>query len=469
MELESKINENNLVEVETKVKIKDELIAGEIKGGDNLSALSFSSYDSIDNIKIDKMGQYTCNECSEIPKIIRTDLEKREILIKCKNHGLKYLDIKDYILNSLNYNTKNWICSQCENIQRNKKDNFIYCQCGYIFCDQCYLIHNKKVNHFYKIDSDKFYLRCREKIDHFDEPFIGYCFDCHVHFCNKCEKEGKHDMCSVTQINTMIVEDEQVENIRKLNLEYRSLISYYESLIRLNNLIIYSYENYRDNYYNLYNIKTIINNYKRNKIIKPLNDISNKIIFPGEKNANFYNYMKDLYNQELKEEEIEQIEIDNKFFNNYDLKVLVQVPLKNLHVLTLENNSISKIDCFKNAEFPDLVILNLNNNAIEDISVIKDVKFIKLEVLLLRNNSIKDIDVFGSAQLSMLRELDLRNNQIKNIDIFEKHKLDFLQCLYLSYNEFNLEDKKFEKAIEKIKELIEYELEPVTEENNNKN
>ena len=44
-----------------------------------------------------------------------------------------------------------------------------------------------------------------------------------------------------------------------------------------------------------------------------------------------------------------------------------------------------------------------------------------------------------------------------------------MQCLYLSYNEFNLEDKKFEKAIEKIKELIEYELEPVTEENNNKN
>ena len=65
----------------------------------------------------------------------------------------------------------------------------------------------------------------------------------------------------------MVKDKNEVENIRKLNKEYRSLITYYESLIRLNNLIIYSYENYRDNYYNLYNINTIINNYKRNEII----------------------------------------------------------------------------------------------------------------------------------------------------------------------------------------------------------
>lgn len=52
-----------------------------------LSDLSYSSYDSIDNIKSDQMGQYTCDQCSEIPTIISTDINKKTILYKCKNHG----------------------------------------------------------------------------------------------------------------------------------------------------------------------------------------------------------------------------------------------------------------------------------------------------------------------------------------------------------------------------------------------
>ena len=85
---------------------------------EDLSFLSYSSYDSLENIKLEKMGQYTCDECSEIPKIISTNLEKRTIIIKCKNHGLKELSIREYIINSLKYNTTNWKCSDSEHIQK---------------------------------------------------------------------------------------------------------------------------------------------------------------------------------------------------------------------------------------------------------------------------------------------------------------------------------------------------------------
>ena len=45
--------------------------------------------------------------------------------------------------------------------------------------------------------------------------------------------------------------------------------------------------------------------------------------------------MNDFYKEEIKEEETESLEIDNKFFNNLVLKVLTQLPIKNFHVLSL--------------------------------------------------------------------------------------------------------------------------------------
>ena len=455
MEPKTDANENSInVKTEEIENNKPEPLVPQIEDNEDLSALSFTSYDSIDNIKIDKMGQYTCDQCCEIPKIINTDINKRTILFKCKNHGQKEMDIKNYVFNALNFNSKNWKCSECNNVQRDKKEYFKYCQCGNVFCEQCYKVHQEKQGHTLSIDSNNFDLKCKKDPSHFGESYIGYCFECHDHYCTKCQEE--HDLHTVTKINEMVKDKNEVENIRKLNKEYRSLITYYESLIRLNNLIIYSYENYRDNYYNLYNINTIINNYKRNEIINPLNDIDNKIIIAGEKNANLYKYMNDLYHEQLKEEETDRIEIDNKYFNNYDFKVLTQIPLKNLHLLVLENNSISKIDCLANADFPDLVILNLNNNAIDDVSVLENIKFVEIQALLFRNNNIKNIEVFGKIKYDVLREIDLRDNKIDDIGVFENHKLEMLQCLYLSGNEFK-DINKFPGAKARIDKLIEFE------------
>ena len=420
---------------------------------ENLSALSLSSYDSIDNIKLHKMGQYTCNQCSEIPKILYTDINKKEILIQCKNHGIKSYDIKQYIYNCLNYNSKNWKCQACDTVQRNVKETFKFCECNCTFCCKCYPIHKNENKHEYSIDSDQYDLRCKKEKDHFDNQYIGFCCDCNEHYCKKCQQS--HDMHTTIPITSMHIKPEEIEKIRKLNKEYRSLISYYESLIRLNNLIIYSYENYRDNYYNLYNINTIINNYKRNPIIDNFQNTESKTIIPGEKNCNFFSYMNDLYNLQLIEEETEQIELNNKYFNDYDLRVLAQIPLKNLSLLILENNRITNIDCLENAEFPALVVLNLNNNAISDINVLKTVKFVDIQALLFRNNNIKDVSVFGEVKYDLLREIDLRNNIIEDINSFANTKLEMLQCLYLTNNNFDI--NKFPEVKQRMEKLDDYE------------
>ena len=440
--------------METKEQNKDSDQPHVILDEDNLSDLSVSSFDSIDNIKFEKMGQYTCDECGSIPKIINLDEKTKTITFKCETHGLKTMSLNSYLFSCLNYNSKNWKCSACQTIQRNSKGNFKYCECGNVFCEECYNSHNRKEGHKYNIESDKFDLRCKKSKEHFSETFKGFCYECRAHFCQKCENE--HKWHEVVNINNMQMKKEEIEKIDELNKEYKKLIAFYKSLIRLNELIIYSYDNYKNNYYNLNNINTIINNSKRNNIIDTLNGGQNRVLMPGENNSNQFNFMNELYKTDITEEK-EGIEMNNKFLNNYDLKMLTLMPLENLRLLNLENNSISEIDCLKDCSFINLVILNLNNNAIKDISIFEKTRFDNIQALFLRNNSIKDISVFGKRKFADLRQLDLRNNCIEDIKAFDtqKEKLPNLLGLYLTNNSFD--KKKFEATIKIIEGLVEKE------------
>ena len=424
------------------------------KDNEELSLLSFSSYDSIENFKLEKMGQYTCDQCSEIPKIIDTNIAKKTIIIKCKNHGQREINIRDYIVNSLNYNPSNWVCKDSEHIQKTSKDLFKYCECGFVFCDACYAYHKDNTKDSQSIDSDKYYLYCKKK-GHFQEKFIGYCYECNDNYCKMCE--GDHMKHSKILINTMEIEKKEIDKIKKLNKEYRSLITYYESLIKLNNLIIHSYEKNRDNYYNLFNIHSIISNANRN----PLSETDNfyQSFSPGANSTNVINYINELYAKNLNEDETIEININNKNFNNFDLKVLSQIPLYNLKMLELDNNSITKIDCLEFAQFPELIVLSLKNNSIEDISVLERVKFEDVQGILLSNNNISDINVFERTKFKKLRLIDLRNNRINDIGVFEyldSEKLSALQCIYLTGNKYDI--TKFQKVKNLLEKCDEYLL-----------
>ena len=417
---------------------------------DNLSTLSDSSFDSIDKMKFKKVEQYTCDECSSIPKIINLDEKTKTITIKCEKHGIKTINLKTYLFNCLNYNQSNWKCSSCQKILRDFNETFKYCECNTVFCEPCFTMHQRKIGHKYALDSSNINLRCKKTKEHFEEIYTGFCLDCQEQFCSKCKDEHKWHEC--VDISTIQIEKKDVKKIIELNKEYERLISFYQSLIKLNELIIYSYDKYRNNYYNLSNINTIINNSKRNQLIESFENGENI----QEENSNEINYFKELYNQDIKEE-TEDISINNKFLNNDDLKVLTKIPLNNLTILNLENNSLTQISCLKNCNFNNLLILNLNNNGIEDISVFGNDKFNNLQALTLRNNAIKDISVFGKKKFNSLRQLDLRNNCIEDISVFDswKNNLESLLNLYLTNNVFD--KSKNEKTIKLLEELVEFE------------
>ena len=127
---------------------------------DNLSTLSDSSFDSIDNMKFKKMEQYTCDECSSIPKILNLDEKTKTITIKCEKHGIKTLNLKTYLFNCLNYNQSNWKCSSCQKILRDFNETFKYCECNTVFCESCFTMHQRKIGHKYALDSSNINLRC---------------------------------------------------------------------------------------------------------------------------------------------------------------------------------------------------------------------------------------------------------------------------------------------------------------------
>lgn len=416
---------------------------------DNLSTLSFSSYESIDKEKLELMGQYTCDECPLIPKIISYDPNTRKIIIKCPQHGQKSLDINTYLVNSLNYNPNNWKCTDCEKIQRDEKERFKYCQCKNIYCSEHYELHKKddEEKHKYYIDSDVFYTKCKNHESHFNEINKGFCTHCNKHYCSKCEEEHQNHSSNKIDLSDIITEKKNIEKIRESNKKYRGFISYYESLIRLNNLIIYSFDNYKNNYYNLDNINTILN---KSESSVQITSTSEEIV-PEE-------YMKKFI--ESFDSETNILEINNKTrkMEDYDLEILSKIQLNNLKMLVLEDNSIANIKCLQKETFQNLLILNLNSNAIEDISVLENVPFNKkLQALFLKNNNIKNISIFGKKIFDSLRELDLRFNKIVDIKVFESldEKLENLQCLYITDNEYNKSESS--EAIEKIKKLLDYE------------
>ena len=80
-----------IIKEDPKSSIQDEI---QLQDNEELSFLSFSSYDSLDNINLENMGQYTCDECSQIPKIISTNLEKKNNFNKMQKPWPKRIKYK---------------------------------------------------------------------------------------------------------------------------------------------------------------------------------------------------------------------------------------------------------------------------------------------------------------------------------------------------------------------------------------
>jgi len=165
-------------------------------------------------------------------------------------------------------------------------------------------------------------------------------------------------------------------------------------------------------------------------------------------------HMGDIFFNQLMKIEFKELKILDLSINNISkIEAFNKKNFENLEKLNLSDNNISDINPLGNAKFPSLKELNLSKNKISNLGIFKDLILDNLEKLNLGNNIIKKIDQLENNQFKELKEFILENNQISDIEVFEKFRFAKLEILNLKKNRIKkteaLKNAKF-KVLEEL-------------------
>ena len=411
-----------------------------------------------------KYDSYCCPYCSSLPEILSFNDGNGMIKLKCKKHGEKTLDLKEYL---------------------------------------------QKMTKFVSTSELNFKNKCTQ---HKNEPFTYYCTKCEESLCQSCFKEFKknheeHNKC-LYNIESLRPSNNEILLIKnKISIylqEKNKLLKQIKSLedkITFYDALIYSLENQKQNFFLNINVKHLIHGEKidLDEIVKDFHIKSGHAAIE-EKKEIFDDFVK---NNFLKVTEgMNQLNLLNKNFGDefvtnlmngiesntiYKILQLAKkinnpkeiITFKNIQYLNLRGNNLTNIDFMRGRDFTSLEILSLNDNEItlidvlkyiscpllrelyltrnkiSSIDVLKDLKTKKLQILWLSENNISSIDALEKVEFPQLRKLGLSKNKINNIDVFNNTKFRQLYELYLNDNEFDLDMnyELIEKLSLKIKEF----------------
>ena len=146
----------------------------------------------------------------------------------------------------------------------------------------------------------------------------------------------------------------------------------------------------------------------------------------NDKNIVLNEYNKK-YNLDIKDINIEKLDLSSKNIGNEGLEYLSKIEFKKLKNLDLSNNNISNISALKSIKFINLEILDLSNNKISDIDVLEKVSFKGLKELNLNNNKITNINILEKVNFKELKILNLHKNNISDLKVLDKVKFEKLK------------------------------------------
>ena len=442
--------------------------------------------------------QYSCTQCELPPEILYDTEETDTIKIKCKKHGTKTFLINDY-LQIMSKNTYHYYkCGLCKkNNQKNFEDQiFKYCyHCKRILCHKCFLKHKSYRDHKKVFFSNEINIRCEK---HLGDKYEMYCYDCDKSICKKCvENEHKeHFIISLKELNPARTAIEKINStIDDLKQELNNLFKKAENIknvILLNELILYTYEKYENNYHHIINVsnlyKSLTSPNKNENIIsnildckeiitpestqflnlsitrfniklgnfffKSISDTSKKFssktinkksklskyslltsIKPMKKDKNIIKFNKK-FNLNITQDS-NQILLNHLKLDDNDFKLLCSSNLPKLTKLYISENNISNLAPLTAIKSQKLEELILDNNNLDNLDIFKSINIIPLKQLILYCNKISSIDVLSGLSFQNLIQLNLYNNKVNNIDSLSKINMPKLQILHLGFNKIS--------------------------------
>ena len=357
--------------------------------------------------------QYLCPNCGKIPEILNVHTENGRIELNCKNHGIINLTILGYYLKMKNnifsyFKTK---CFNCNKEQKSKENMFKYCYyCKVDFCEDC-------VNNFHQKEKDHrrnhldVCIPVNEKknrcLEHYNSNIIGFCMDCQENVCDK-ESTTKHR--GHEKINFITLEND-INKYRSIILEKNKILA---DIIRFNQIILNTYENFQNNYFH---IKSLIN---IGKNLEEENKRDSKelecMIYGLEKNYKVQmEAIKTLQKEftiDLNGNEVKLSLRKRNFGNKIEklLQLVSKIKFKNLKEIDISQNNIKNIVFLNEMNLPHLEYLNCSYNNIENIEPIAELNSKNLKEICLQNNNIKDINPFLKSDFPALERLRIENN-----------------------------------------------------------
>lgn len=418
---------------------------------------------SINDILSIPNDNYTCSECELTPQILNIDYSTGQIELKCEVHGIKKITLKEYLLKMSKYIYYNKKCSFCPEIQKNNKDFvFDYClYCKSVICQKCQYKHN----HTQILKINDLENKC---LKHHNKLYEFFCKDCNKNYCSLCTNHKKHE----EKISSYdFIATEEIKTLKKSNDLFKKELEILPYLIKINDLLITCQSKYVFNYFHNINLKVASDCFiKTDLFLKEINEFKEKIktnvnfeslMRPITDSINVINYTKkeieqqqkllnefnSLYNTKLNGNEI-TVELNDKEIGDTGFELLSKIKFKNLEILKLKGNNITKVDPLANLCSKKSKKLDLSYNKIENISVLSDNKFnLKgINKLLLNNNLIEDISVFGIEDVfPQLKKLNISNNRIKYELEDTKKTLKELKekLISLRYDDFNYSDNEY--------------------------
>ena len=402
-----------------------------------------------------KSDSYCCPYCTNLPEILSFNEGNNTIKFNCKKHGEKSLDIQDYLKKMKNY------------------------------------LSNSELN-----------TKSRCSIHH--ENFSFFCFICKENICQKCLKNHEnHIKYSIESLrpndNELLLIKNKIDIYLQEKIQLTKKLKILEDKITFFDSVINSLEKQKPNYYLNINIKHLLYGEKINldEIVKNFKQKLG-ILESETKKQEFKDFIKNKFLEATKGKD--KLLLQDKNLGDSLITDLIKglqdstifkilklsgknlnpkeiIGIKDIKILNLRGNKISKIDFLLNKDFISLEILSLNDNEIESIDNLKkislpflkelylsknkinsidalsDFKSKKLQILWLSDNNISSIDSLGKANFPQLMKLGLNKNKIKDINIFKKVKFPQLFELYLNDNEFDVDD--FYEVIEKLSSKIQ--------------